>query len=173
MDALKSCPFCGSKMEVYDEKIDIPGPSLRPHCSNWKCILAAGTEQTFVSMEDLIEAFNPRADLTRPTEDVEKLVDELIEAIRKHDACVRGGYDDYVEEYDKIINNLKSRLLSLNKEVVDDIISAYDDYIKVLSDEIQSSASYLAVHGWKSTRVEAGRLARERIERCKKALGRG
>ena len=64
----------------------------------------------------------------------------------------------------------KSRLLSLNKGVVDDIISAYDDYIKVLSDEIQSSASYLAIHGWKSTRVEAGRLARERVERCKKAL---
>jgi vacuolar-type H+-ATPase subunit H len=105
-----------------------------------------------------------RADLSRPTEDAEKLVDELIEAIRKHDACVRGGYDDYVEEYDKIINNLKSRLLSLNKEVVDRInktISAIDsvnDYLK--NGQLEDAIIVVSPSDWESLKKDIEALGR-------------
>jgi bacterioferritin (cytochrome b1) len=108
-----------------------------------------------------------RADLTRPTKDAEKLVDELIEAIRKHDACVRCGYDDYVEEYDKIINNLKSRLLSrlsLNKEVVDRInktISAIDsvnDYLK--NGQLEDAIIVVSPSDWESLKKDIEALGR-------------
>lgn len=83
---LRSCPFCGSKIEVYDENIGQPLLSWRPHCSNSDCILAAGTEQTFAAMDDLADAWN-----TRPADGV----DELIAA-----------YDAYIELLNKEISSM-------------------------------------------------------------------
>jgi hypothetical protein len=42
-------------------------------------------------------------------------------------------------------------------------INARDDYIALLFEEWEEFATFAYVHGWKSSRVEAGEKARDRI----------
>src|SRR5512146_476975 len=49
-------------------------------------------------------------------------------------------------------------------------IAARDDYIKLLCDEITEFAGFAWTHGIQSSRVEAGKAARDRIAELDKAL---
>lgn len=47
------------------------------------------------------------------------------------------------------------------------IHDAYDEYLKLIGDELDELASIASVHGWKTTRHEAGVKARETINRLR------
>jgi hypothetical protein len=49
-------------------------------------------------------------------------------------------------------------------EKSDGIISAYENYLKVLNDEINDLISIAVIHGWKSRNIERGEQARKAIE---------
>ena len=48
-----------------------------------------------------------------------------------------------------------------------DLVNAYENYIQVLTDEIDDLIGSAAVHGFKSRNVKRGEEARERIEKAK------
>ncbi len=49
-------------------------------------------------------------------------------------------------------------------ENLDKIINSQDEYIKLLSDELNDLAVFAHTHGWKSSRYEKGKVLREKIE---------
>lgn len=79
-----------------------------------------------------------RTDLTRPTEDAEKLVDELIHLIKTQ--CKKVRRHGLTEE----IKDLKSRLLSMNKEVVD-LLKEARNQIEYLHGKFQATGTGNAV----------------------------
>jgi hypothetical protein len=46
-----------------------------------------------------------------------------------------------------------------------ELINAYEAYIKLLNEEIQSMSSLCLAHGWKSSLIEQGIQARVRISK--------
>ena len=50
------------------------------------------------------------------------------------------------------------------------LLAEKNKYIKLLREELNEVIPFTAVHGWKSTRVEAGKIARERIARLEAKL---
>lgn len=48
----------------------------------------------------------------------------------------------------------------------DEIILKYQEYVKLLVDELNEIAPLATVHGWKSSRYEQGKRLREEIERA-------
>ena len=58
---------------------------------------------------------------------------------------------------------------AMNKLIAayDEYIAAYDEYIALLGAELDELSGFAATHGWKSTRYEAGRLCRRKIESAK------
>ncbi len=50
---------------------------------------------------------------------------------------------------------------------MNELIKAYDDYIKLLGDELNDMVGLATVHGFKSSRYEQGVKCRETIERLK------
>jgi hypothetical protein len=53
---------------------------------------------------------------------------------------------------------------------MNDLIKAYEDYIKMLGEEIDDLVGLAYVHGWRSERIEAGKQCRERIVELKEKL---
>lgn len=51
-----------------------------------------------------------------------------------------------------------------------DLMVAYDEYINLLNDEINSLIGIASVHGWKSQNVEQGKECRDRIAQFKASL---
>ena len=51
---------------------------------------------------------------------------------------------------------------------MDELIKTYDEYIKLLGDEIDGLAGLAYVHGWRSSRYEQGKALRDKIESLKK-----
>ena len=49
-------------------------------------------------------------------------------------------------------------------------IQAYDEFIKILGDEIDELAPMAFNHGWRSSRIEEGKKAREKIKQLKELL---
>jgi len=56
------------------------------------------------------------------------------------------------------------------RPTVTQLVEAYDDYLKLLGDEINDMTSIMMVHGWKSHRYEEGVLLREKIQTIKHSL---
>ncbi len=50
------------------------------------------------------------------------------------------------------------------------LIEAYEEYVKLLTDEITELAGAAYVHGWRSSRFEKGAELRAKIEELKKPL---
>lgn len=50
------------------------------------------------------------------------------------------------------------------------LIKAYENYIDLLTDELNEVVSMAAIHGWKSDRAEKGEAARIEIETLKEIL---
>jgi len=48
-----------------------------------------------------------------------------------------------------------------------ELIDAYEDFIRVLGEEIHDMHGLCYVHGWKSQRAEIGQACRERIAKAK------
>lgn len=59
---------------------------------------------------------------------------------------------------------------TLDNQAVENLTSAYEDYIKILSDEITEMVPVASVHGWRSQRVKDGQRAREEIKALKEGL---
>lgn len=53
---------------------------------------------------------------------------------------------------------------------MNELIQAYEDYIKMLGDEIGELACWATTHGWQSSRIEEGKRMRERIKNIKAVL---
>jgi len=53
---------------------------------------------------------------------------------------------------------------------LEQLIEAYDNYIKVLCEELDETVSIASVHGWKSKRAELGILCREEIKLVKEQI---
>ena len=53
---------------------------------------------------------------------------------------------------------------------LDKLIEAYDNYIKLLVEELDETVSIASVHGWKSKRAELGVMCREEIKLVKEQL---
>lgn len=54
--------------------------------------------------------------------------------------------------------------------VVRQLIDEYDNYIKLLSEELEETIIYAWTHGWKSSRHNAGAVARNKINSLKDQL---
>lgn len=54
-----------------------------------------------------------------------------------------------------------------HREVIEKIFGLYDNYISLLSEEIESMSGIALVHGWKSTRIKQGEYYRKQIESLK------
>ena len=53
---------------------------------------------------------------------------------------------------------------------MNELINAYEEYIKLLTDELDDLVGLAVSHGWKSHRYEEGKRLRELIEDKKKSL---
>ncbi len=53
---------------------------------------------------------------------------------------------------------------------MEELIKAYDEYIQILTDELDDLVGLAYVHGWKSHRVGAGEDARKKIADAKAKL---
>ena len=62
MIELKPCPFCGSKPDATYIKNAIGVKTLNIECNNSKCGIVLFTKLTFTKDEQIIEAWNRRAD---------------------------------------------------------------------------------------------------------------
>lgn len=49
-----------------------------------------------------------------------------------------------------------------------ELVKAYKDYAQLLGDEINEMAVFASVHGWKSSRIEQGKVLREKIKQLEK-----
>lgn len=54
---------------------------------------------------------------------------------------------------------------------VEKLIKEYKKYIKLLTAELSEAGGIASVHYWESSRVEAGKEARERIEKLEEKVG--
>ena len=54
----------------------------------------------------------------------------------------------------------------------DNLIEAQDKYIKLLENELSETGAMAWVHGWRSTKADAGQALRMRISSVKKALSK-
>jgi hypothetical protein len=53
---------------------------------------------------------------------------------------------------------------------VQEVVSALTDYVQLLTEELDTVTPLASAHGWSSNRVEAGTIARKRIEQAMKSL---
>ena len=58
----------------------------------------------------------------------------------------------------------------LRADKVRELVSEFENYLQLLYDDLNETVSLAAHHGWKSTKFEAGKEARERIAKTKTAL---
>jgi hypothetical protein len=52
---------------------------------------------------------------------------------------------------------------------MDELIQAYEEYIKLLGDEISELVSFAEAHGWRSSRHQDGVKCREKIDLLKRS----
>ena len=55
---------------------------------------------------------------------------------------------------------------------INNLIKAYDKYIKLIIEELHEVSPLAVSHGWKSTRYKAGEIARKNIEKCKQNINK-
>lgn len=54
--------------------------------------------------------------------------------------------------------------------MVRQLIDEYDNYIKLLNEELEETLTYAWTHGWKSSRHNVGAVARNKIDGLKDQL---
>lgn len=50
---------------------------------------------------------------------------------------------------------------------MEELIAAYEDYVKLIVEELNSAVGIASVHGWASDKYEAGIKARQRIKKAR------
>lgn len=106
--------------------------------------------------------------MEKPLIPYDKLLDEIYEQWLKSKDTVgdlqlitaEAQRDADVAYYESLIQQAKA-------EVAREIFEAYDAYIKLLGEEIDTLAPLAIAHGWRSIREEAGQQCREKIEGLK------
>ena len=58
---LKPCPFCGGKVEIIENQIELDYQSYNIQCENPDCFLRWGTGNIYFNFEKLIRDWNKRA----------------------------------------------------------------------------------------------------------------
>lgn len=76
-----------------------------------------------------------------------------------------GGGIAYHSKARDVAEQLKEQIV-----IKDQLLIAYNEYIDLLSEELNDTAQMAAVHGWKSHRVERGEKIREKINELKDLL---
>jgi len=61
----------------------------------------------------------------------------------------------------------------MKDKLIDNYIKALKDYIILLGKELDEVVPLASVHGWRSSRYEEGKKARNKIDDCMKALTEG
>lgn len=69
---------------------------------------------------------------------------------------------DYIGSVKEATTNLKAENQRLNN-----LADAQEEYLKLLGAELDDTVGMASIHGWKSARHEAGKIAREKIEQWK------
>ena len=70
-----------------------------------------------------------------------------------------------IEKVVEVENNANSAQ-QISKELID----TYDEYIKLLGEELNELIPFATQHGWKSTRYEAGKMLRDKISSIRKNI---
>ena len=70
--------------------------------------------------------------------------------------------DEWDEMYNQVLEYLKEQ--RQQSDLLLELVEATEAYNQILSDECSEVCSMASIHGWASTRVEAGKVARARIE---------
>ena len=52
----------------------------------------------------------------------------------------------------------------------DEIIKLYEEFVELLTDELNETVGIAVVHGWKSTRVNKGKVLRDKMKTLKEKL---
>jgi hypothetical protein len=50
------------------------------------------------------------------------------------------------------------------------LVAAQEEFIKILGDELSEIVPFMVNHHWKSTRFEAGKAAREKIQKLREQI---
>lgn len=82
-----------------------------------------------------------------------------IQQIEKEREEIEAKSVKYEDELERLNSDLHKK---------DAIFQAQEEYIRLLTDELNEVASMMFVHGWKSKRVEKGIEAIQKIEEAKK-----
>jgi hypothetical protein len=53
-----------------------------------------------------------------------------------------------------------------------ELVKVYEEYIKLLEDELNETGFMAYIHGWRSSRGEKGRELREKIQELKNKIGK-
>jgi NTP pyrophosphatase (non-canonical NTP hydrolase) len=73
----------------------------------------------------------------------------------------------YYTNWDDLLNH--ARKLERERDEARELAEAYKEYAQLLGDEINSMAAVAHFHGWKSSRVEQGKVLREKIKQMEEA----
>lgn len=76
-------------------------------------------------------------------------------------------YEDSYEE--EQIRDLRKEIINL-KNQKEKLIQSYDEYLELIDKELAELMSLAVVHGWTSSRIEAGKKARAKIQEAKDQL---
>ncbi len=116
-------------------------------------------------------------DLLNHARKLERERDEAREALR---TLAEHGENE-IKERDELRNKLADALQEVDLRTLDyermkkerdearELAEAYKEYAQLLGDEINSMAAVAHFHGWKSSRVEQGKVLREKIKQMEEA----
>lgn len=62
-----------------------------------------------------------------------------------------------------------ARKLERERDEAREIAAVYREYAQLLGDEINDMAGFASVHGWQSSRIEQGKLLRDKIKQLEAA----
>ena len=165
---LKSCPFCG-KPGYKKVESDHHGTFFSLGCSDKLCpahllFYTAAIEGLPLAVrfwnERPSQACLARAEADKAWKKWESVKDD-------HE----GAMQDYIKACLDSAVKLEQAAVDASLKDVNELLAAYDDYLKLLGEEIDGLVGLAPVHGWKSSRYEQGCICRERIGKAKKALG--
>lgn len=91
----------------------------------------------------------------------------------KHRVVCKECHQEEIQVLKNINKNQSGIMNDWQEEIADLVLEnkklreTYEEYIELLTDEIKDLMSVALVHGWKSSRVEAGEKARANIQALK------
>jgi len=89
------------------------------------------------------------------------IMDKLIEILLKYtwNMCMLCGRKEAVKEH-LVISQTQEAILNWFKK---EIVPTYEEYIKLLTEELNEVVPIAYIHGWKSNRYEQGKKLRKKL----------